>query len=598
MHHAARRGRTIVSVLCALLCGGAIGAQSVSIRATGAARPPVPLRTRWPSTTAISIVAGDNPVSVEATGDGWVVLTPVGVWARPFDGLSATRLEATPAGVRNWLSAVRSGLAIVRDTAAKGRPLPRLPQLGRGLANIAGGAPTRGTDRTMFRLQRCDGAGGYLSLTKEDLDVFLAVLERAAKVAEQESPRPIPPTLDRPYYPSEVSCAAAPMVRNAPARFPAGIPASPRRYADVGVRFVVDTSGFVEAGSVTTLPGAPPALDRAARELVSHWRFRAAVRGGAPVRQVVSTAVTFDPSQPELASRPSRGPTRYVAQGYGLSEVGRFDDLAEQRAYLATSDGWVRLRVGTWNSLGAFSGAQEWFSPDSVDAWAARTRIYVTTDSARVRRPKTYSADRATTLSQPFGNEYEVRYMTGAGRDTGWAPWGQMHGCGGATYRAEVIDALVIEKYVAAARTARAERATPREPGDSVYARGDVACPAFLRDVRVLQEELNIYRQPRAPIPPSMESVNARAEVLTSFVVDTAGMPKPSTLIAMPGSDPRAVAALRAQLDRYRFEPATRSGVPVNALVIRNWSFEPRPRCRDTYDGLDCPRVYSKTSER
>jgi hypothetical protein len=95
-----------------------------------------------------------------------------------------------------------------------------------------------------------------------------------------------------------------------------------------------------------------------------------------------------------------------------------------------------------------------------------------------------------------------------------------------------------------------------------------------------------------------MEAVNARAEVLTSFVVDTAGVPKPSTLTVMPGSDPRAVAALRKQLDRYRFEPAIRAGVPVNALVMRNWSFEPRPTCRDTFDGLDCPRVYSKTTDR
>jgi hypothetical protein len=54
------------------------------------------------------------------------------------------------------------------------------------------------------------------------------------------------------------------------------------------------------------------------------------------------------------------------------------------------------------------------------------------------------------------------------------------------------------------------------------------------------------------------------------------------------------VDALRAALDRYRFQPATRSGVPVNALVIRNWSFEPHPRCQDQFDGIDCPKVYSR----
>jgi hypothetical protein len=95
-----------------------------------------------------------------------------------------------------------------------------------------------------------------------------------------------------------------------------------------------------------------------------------------------------------------------------------------------------------------------------------------------------------------------------------------------------------------------------------------------------------------------MESRNVRTEVLTSFVVDANGIPKPSTLVAMPGSDRRAVAALRASLERYRFQPATRSGVRVNAFVIRNWSFEPRPRCRDSYDGLECPRVYSDAARR
>ena len=152
----------------------------------------------------------------------------------------------------------------------------------------------------------------------------------------------------------------------------------------------------------------------------------------------------------------------------------------------------------------------------------------------------------------------------------------------------------IIEQFVAAARAARAERATPREPAESAYPRGEVACQAFLPDMTLLQAELNIRRQPRAPIPPSMDALNARTEVMTSFVVGTDGVPKPSTLVVMPGSDPRAVDALRASLQRYRFQPATRSGVPVNALVVRNWSFEPHPRCRDTYDGIDCPKVYSR----
>jgi hypothetical protein len=169
-----------------------------------------------------------------------------------------------------------------------------------------------------------------------------------------------------------------------------------------------------------------------------------------------------------------------------------------------------------------------------------------------------------------------------------------MRGCNGAVYRGETIDRAGIERFVAMARAARDERASPREPTDSVFPRGEVACTAVLPAVHALQEELNVWRQQRGPIPRSMEAVNARAEVLSSFVVNAEGVPQTSTLVTMPGSDPRAVAALRASLAEYRFQPATRSGVPVNALVMRNWSFEPRPVCRDTYDGLDCPRVYSQ----
>lgn len=242
---------------------------------------------------------------------------------------------------------------------------------------------------------------------------------------------------------------------------------------------------------------------------------------------------------------------------------------------------------------GAFSGGQEWFAPDSVDAWAARAAAYVTSASARVRKPGTYSADRAAVLGHSMGNAYEVRYVVAATRDTAWGPWTQMRACGNANYRGEPFDTSMIERFRAAARAARAERATPREPTDSVFQRGEVACPAYLRPVHALQEELNVWRQQRGPMPRSMESRNARAQVLTSFVVDAKGIPQPLTLIATPGSDPRAVTALRAALGQYRFQPAMRSGVPVSARVLHRWSFEPRPQCRDTYDGLDCARVYS-----
>jgi hypothetical protein len=312
-----------------------------------------------------------------------------------------------------------------------------------------------------------------------------------------------------------------------------------------------------------------------------------------PVRQVIATTITYDPARPDEPERPPRVSSQPQILDYGQNEPFASVDFNTVRTTLSIDEGWVRVHAGTWNTVGAFSGAQEWFSPDSVDAWAKRALVYI--DSARAHPPAGFAADRAAELSQTFGGTYEVRLMGHvAGKDTVWTSMARMRSCTGGSVRADYADREGIARFVAAASAARAERATPREPGDSAYARGELGCAAFLPDVLALQGSPDSRRQPRAPIPPSMDARSARAEVLTSFVVGTDGVPKPSTLVTMPGSDPRAVDALRAALDRYRFQPATRAGVPVNALVVKNWSFEPHPRCRDTYDGVDCPKVYSR----
>jgi hypothetical protein len=85
-----------------------------------------------------------------------------------------------------------------------------------------------------------------------------------------------------------------------------------------------------------------------------------------------------------------------------------------------------------------------------------------------------------------------------------------------------------------------------------------------------------------------------RAEVLTSFEVDSMGTPIAETLVAAPGSDPRAVAALRRTIDHVRFNPASRAGSKVRARVIRTWLFEPPPTCPSEDDGIDCARVYGR----
>ena len=585
----------IALLLAAHLSGSPLAAQSAAVESDDMSRAPIPSRTTWPTTTAIAVIGRASPVTIEATSDGWVVLTPVGNMGQPLHVVSTSRLQLAPEEVRRWTRALRAPLALPRDTSAKGRTPVRIARLGRGVVRVADNDLVIGTPGAKnFMFQGCYGSNSYWPLSIAELSELSTALDRAATVAEQGSRRPIPPTLGRPYLASELTCSAALMVSNPQPQFPSDMPATQRRYTDVGVRLVVDTSGLVETGSVTVLPGAPPMLERASRELVARWRFRPAVRGGLPVRQVLATAITYDPARPDLPDPSARVPSRPQIPDFGQNDPFFSIDMTDANAHttFATVDGWVQMRVGTWNTGGAFSGVQEWFSPDSIDSWAQRTLSYLTTDSGSAHPPSAHAAERAVTLSHAMGSAYEVRFIAGA-KDSAAVPWARMRGCTGASYANERMNRATVERFVAAARAARAERATPREPGDGAYSRGEVACQASLPDVSMLQEELNIRRQPRGPIPPSMDSRNARAEVLTSFVVGTDGVPKPSTLVVMPGSDQRAVAALRASLDRYRFQPATRAGVRVNALVIRNWSFEPHPRCRDNYDGIDCPKVYS-----
>jgi hypothetical protein len=91
-----------------------------------------------------------------------------------------------------------------------------------------------------------------------------------------------------------------------------------------------------------------------------------------------------------------------------------------------------------------------------------------------------------------------------------------------------------------------------------------------------------------------MRGTNARAEVLASFVVDTTGAAEPESIVVMPGSDPRAAAAVPAALRELRFRPATRSGYKVRQRVIQALRFEPPPLCLTRDASPACPRRYSK----
>jgi TonB family protein len=560
---------------------GALAAQA----AAAIDAPLVPLDTRWPSITGVAMFAPErvNATTVEATSDGWVRITALdlGSWARDFYPM--TRLQVRAADALAWADRVRR-LTTPGDSANDASIMRVLPKLGRGRNHVYVYVEPnlRPQDRVNFQMFGCGNGAASYNVNVATLRQIADMVERAARMAMDASPTPGAPTLRRPYYPGEVGCPVLPDSTNARPRFPAGLRDAERRYTEVGVRFVVDTSGAVERESVATLPGAEARIDAAARALVRTWRYTPAEWGGRPVRQVVTTTVAFDPEMLE------HGPPTFRVGPYG----------AEYPRVMARPgrDGWVHLRHGTWRTQGTFDGYEEWVAPDAVDEWVRRMRPFL--DSvATQRRPKPGPPrmTAAYTLGYANGGKLILWYPNG------WAPGDTLlrldalvTGCNGGGRAAEPADTQFLARLASAARTARRSRATPEPVADRVFAAGEVACQAHVPPIRVRQEGFPGYwRYPlRVPAPPSMEAAHARAEVMASVVVDTTGVADVRTLVAMAGSDPRAVAALRAHLPSVRFRPAQRSGVKVRQRTIRTWLVEPVMRCVDEDAGPECPRDY------
>jgi len=579
----------------------ALSAQHVE-HARAKATSLIPLSTRWPSRTAIAVVAPDqaSPMTVEATSDGWVIVTPLAAWREDRDALPSTRFHAAPDDIEMWMAAAR---ALTMPGADSSMASVALPVLGRGRVHL-GPQARRWRGTIALDLATCEGSSVGLQLTSADLDRFAGVLERAMNAARRVAVRPSLPTLARPYYATEVSCAARPLEAMVAPSFPASVPPAKRAYTEVGVRFIVDTAGYLESGSIVTLPGTPAEFAKAARAVTHGWRYRPAELGGVPVRQIVTTVVAFDPADAATRSDPDRIAS---ARSIGTDDPFRFVP-ARTPVYVLPDSGWVRVAMGNWRPNGVFNGFQEWLSPDSVDAWVARVSRIVAIDSAQ---PKDLRAAFAKGKGpgypleggpmaygpQAVGNRLTVQYRYGSSPDTArrLELIVSMAGCGaGSTMPTVELDRQLLERLTTAARAAREDR-TAKRSRERTYGRGEVACPAFLPYSSSGRPGLaGLWRYPRAPYPAALAKRNARAEVLTSFEVDTLGTPIAATLRVAPGSDPRAVAALRTTIAHLRFNPAARAGSKVRAHVIRTWLFEPPPVCADERDGIDCPRVYSK----
>jgi hypothetical protein len=557
------------AVVRPILLVAAVALAGCATSPTTAGKPLVPTAVRWPTSTAAGMLLLQNatPVTLEARADGWVVLTPVP--GRPDVGLTAPeeRLLVRAVDVRAWASDVRPLL----DTAG-------INANGASDAGFSlGGGPMRLDVRAMHdspsgspglvlvALRACNGVQHNLFLSRPELARFVESFERAATLAGAGAARQ--PTLDRPYYATEVSCPARALRGNAPLPHPEGVPAASRAVAEIGARFVVDTAGAIEPGSLDFMPGSDSAFVRAARGAVASWRYRPADWDGAPVRQVVHAVLRFDP-----------GPAPPADTGY------------HQISVRAEPDGWVRFRH-VYAVPGDNVVIQEWFTPDSVDAWARRVDS-ITAAAAALDRSTPRVLEKYATLGSPAGVRYSAGFFAhGAAVDLRAG----LQACAGAYSEGESpVDSLRLATFRAAAREAREMRPTPTNASRAPHTAADVACPAWLPWIRARHATLwRVWQYPTMAYPRAMARRNARAEVLASFVVDTAGAADPSTLVVMPRSDPRAVAALAGSLRRMRFRPATRGGVKVSARVIQSMLFEPPSVCPDRNDGPACTRRYS-----
>jgi hypothetical protein len=303
--------RIPVAIRPALLAAALLSASSRLPAQHNAARaadeaPLIPVTTHWPSRKAIAVVeaAGLHPLTVEATSDGWIVLSPLSYYREDADAVPAMRLHLAPEDVHAWTTAVRALGAPAVESATPIHDIA-LPRLGRGRVYLAPHVRDwRGS--MVLNLVDCDGVPTSVSMRPSDLTRFAAELERATDVVRRTSAHASLPALERPYYASEVSCGAELREARILPSFPRSIAPDQRRYTEVGVRFVVDTAGFVEAGSVALLRGAPDAYARATEDVVRSWRFRPAEFSGSPVRQIVTTVVAFDPLDVARRTDPDR----------------------------------------------------------------------------------------------------------------------------------------------------------------------------------------------------------------------------------------------------------------------------------------------------
>jgi hypothetical protein len=376
-----------------------------------------------PRRTAVSMFAyhGGEPTAIEAGGDGWISITPLLSVSAP-EPFPTTHLLASATDALRWVARVRARLGSPADSVTLDDLHRYVPRLGQGTVHLEVGIADTGRSKGVsFTFVDCSGLHRHYHVDRRALLEIADDVERAARISRRASPTALRPSLEHPYHIDEVSCRALPSSNNAELRFPDGTAAGERRLTHVGVRFIVDTLGRVEPGTVTVLPGVTPRLASATRDQLLTWKFRPAERGGVRVRQLLN------------------GILPYVPDSLATSSVAR--------------DSMRPARIPVSPVLGRYYGA----------------------------------------------THYPYRVV---------AP-------------------------------------------DGVLTR--------------------------------------RALVLASVVVDANGVPDATTLVTMPGTDPRAVATLRAAVAQHRFQPTRIGKRPVQERTTQIWLVEPPAACLAEDAGPECP---------
>jgi hypothetical protein len=255
-----------------------------------AQRPVLPLATRRPTRIAVGMRQGQQlwPLIVEARADGWVIVRVL--TRRPGIGTTppSMQLLVEARDVLRWTRRVRA-LTLPPADSADLRRMDDTPILGNGKLRLEAWVrhPNPSPGSVVFSLYPCEGGNESTQPTQAEVASLLALLDSAAVRAGGGEGQP--PTLARAYYGSEASCPADLLADNAAPEYPNGITSSRRRPAEVGTGFVVDTTGRIEHGSLTFMPGTDPRFARAARRAMAHWRFQPAEWDGTPMsRRTVS----------------------------------------------------------------------------------------------------------------------------------------------------------------------------------------------------------------------------------------------------------------------------------------------------------------------